>query len=284
MSQEKYLNNYVDLLKNTLNDQVARNLQMQANLKTQEEIMGEMSTQLQSTLQQLQEKQTGSNEVVVQREQELLQSYNNDLSNLQASYNAYIEGINQNYSEQFQKAQNEYENLLLQYNELKSKNENIEENEIEANKKKLEAYKKELELLNKYIEFYEKNNNELVQDLQKNSKIFEEFKKTASEKENTLVTEKLKLEKECKRLTDVLNSRLENIEIERVNQEIKTLDLFNKSVSEELRNKENEIRRLQQEFYDDKVKTELKNFEKINKKLLKENEDLKQKMKIILLS
>ena len=81
-----------------------------------------------------------------QREQELLQSYNNDLSNLQASYNAYIEGINQNYSEQFQKAQNEYENLLLQYNELKSKNENIEENEIEANKKKLEAYKKELEL------------------------------------------------------------------------------------------------------------------------------------------
>ena len=219
-----------------------------------------------------------------QREQELLQSYNNDLSNLQASYNAHIEGINQNYSEQFQKAQNEYENLLLQYNELKSKNENIEENEIEANKKKFEAYKKDLELLNKNIELYKKNNNELVQDLQKNSKIFEEFKKTASEKENTLVTEKLKLEKECKRLTDVLNSRLENIEIERVNQEIKTLDLFNKSVSEELRNKENEIRRLQQEFYDDKVKTELKNFEEINKKLLKENEDLKQQMKIILLS
>ena len=219
-----------------------------------------------------------------QREQELLQSYNNELSNVQASYKGHLEVINQNYSEQFQKAQNEYENLLLQYNELKSKNENIEENEIEANKKKLEAYKKELELLNKNIEFYKKNNNELVHDFQKNSKIFEEFKKTASEKENTLVTEKLKLEKECKRLTDVLNSRLENIEIERVNQEIKTLDLFNKSVSEELRNKENEIRRLQQEFYDDKVKTELKNFEEINKKLLKENEDLKQKMKIILLS
>ena len=76
MSQEKYLNNYVDLLKNTLNDQVARNLQLQANLKTQEEIMNEMSTQLQSTIQQLQEKQSGSNEVVVQREQELLGQIN----------------------------------------------------------------------------------------------------------------------------------------------------------------------------------------------------------------
>lgn len=76
MSQEKYLNNYVDLLKNTLNDQVARNLQLQANLKTQEEIMNEMSTQLQSTIQQLQEKQNGSNEVVVQREQELLGQIN----------------------------------------------------------------------------------------------------------------------------------------------------------------------------------------------------------------
>ena len=205
-----------------------------------------------------------------QREQQLLQSYNNELLKLQASYNAHIEGINQNYSEQFQKAQNEYENLLLQYNELKSKNENIEENEIEAYKKKLEAYKKELELLNKNIEFYKKNNNELVHDLQKNSKIFEEFKKTAGEKENTLVTEKLKLEKECKRLTDVLNSRIENIENERVNQELKTLVFFNKSVSEELRNQENETRRLQQEFYDDKVKIELKYFEEINKKLLKE--------------
>ena len=112
----------------------------------------------------------------------------------------------------------------------------------------------------------------------------EEFKKTAGEKENKLETEKLKLEKECKRLTDVLNSRLENIENERVSQELKTLEFFNKSVSEELRNQENETRRLQQEFYDDKVKTELKNFEEINKKLLKENEDLKQKMKIILLS
>jgi chromosome segregation ATPase len=76
MSQEKYLNNYVDLLKNTLNDQVARNLQLQANLKTQEEIMNEMSNQLQSTIQQLQEKQNGSNEVVVQREQELLGQIN----------------------------------------------------------------------------------------------------------------------------------------------------------------------------------------------------------------
>ena len=76
MSQEKYLNNYVELLKNTLNDQVARNLQLQANLKTQEEIMTEMSTQLQSTIQQLQEKQSGSNEVVVQREQELLGQVN----------------------------------------------------------------------------------------------------------------------------------------------------------------------------------------------------------------
>jgi chromosome segregation ATPase len=76
MSQEKYLNNYVDLLKNTLNDQVARNLQLQANLKTQEEIMNDMSNQLQSTIQQLQEKQNGSNEVVVQREQELLGQIN----------------------------------------------------------------------------------------------------------------------------------------------------------------------------------------------------------------
>ena len=71
MSQEKYLNHYVDLLKSTLNDQISRNLQLQATTKTQEEIMKEMNVDLQTLTQQVQQLQNTASESVGEKENEL---------------------------------------------------------------------------------------------------------------------------------------------------------------------------------------------------------------------
>jgi len=71
MSQEKFMNHYVDILKSTLNDQVTRNLQLQATAKTQTEIIGEMNTQLTELANQVQAGNAELQDTATQREQEL---------------------------------------------------------------------------------------------------------------------------------------------------------------------------------------------------------------------
>jgi hypothetical protein len=76
MSQEKYMSNYVDLLKSTLNDQISRNLQLQATAKTQGEIITEMSAQVTNAAENLQVENSQALALATQKQQELSEQVN----------------------------------------------------------------------------------------------------------------------------------------------------------------------------------------------------------------
>lgn len=76
MSQEKYMSNYVDLLKTTLNDQIGRNLQLQATAKTQGEIITEMSAQVTNAAENLQVENSQALVLATQKQQELMEQVN----------------------------------------------------------------------------------------------------------------------------------------------------------------------------------------------------------------
>ena len=76
MSQEKYMSNYVDLLKTTLNDQIGRNLQLQATAKTQGEIITEMSAQVTNAAENLQVENSQALVLATQKQQELVEQVN----------------------------------------------------------------------------------------------------------------------------------------------------------------------------------------------------------------
>ena len=73
MSQEKYMSNYVDLLKSTLNDQIGRNLQLQATAKTQGDIITEMNAQLTNAAENLQVENSQALILATQKQQELME-------------------------------------------------------------------------------------------------------------------------------------------------------------------------------------------------------------------
>jgi len=73
MSQEKYMSNYVDLLKSTLNDQIGRNLQLQATAKTQGDIITEMNAQLTNADENLQAENSQALILATQKQQELME-------------------------------------------------------------------------------------------------------------------------------------------------------------------------------------------------------------------
>ena len=76
MSQEKYMSNYVDLLKTTLNDQIGRNLQLQATAKTQGEIITEMNAQVTNAAENLQVENSQALVLAAQKQQELMEQVN----------------------------------------------------------------------------------------------------------------------------------------------------------------------------------------------------------------
>ena len=76
MSQEKYMSNYVDLLKTTLNDQIGRNLQLQATAKTQGEIITEMNAQVTNAAENLQVENSQALVLATQKQQELMEQVN----------------------------------------------------------------------------------------------------------------------------------------------------------------------------------------------------------------
>ena len=49
MSNETYVNHYIEILTNTLTDALLRNISMQANLKVNEGVVGEFQSQIESS-------------------------------------------------------------------------------------------------------------------------------------------------------------------------------------------------------------------------------------------
>ena len=156
MSQEKYINHYVDLLKSTLNDQISRNLQLQATAKTQEEIMKEMNTQLQSLGQQVQELQSAATETAGQKEQELtkqveqLKNQITQLSQARQNDNRAKSDESRNLNSKIAELQNQ----LSQPNPLQG--------ELSGYKQLTEDLKSELLSVNKELAIMESLRNQLI--------------------------------------------------------------------------------------------------------------------------
>ena len=156
MSQEKYLNHYVDLLKSTLNDQISRNLQLQATAKTQEEIMKEMNTQLQSLGQQVQELQNTASESVGEKEDEL----NRQVEQLKNQINQ----LNQSRQNDMKSRSDETRNLNSKISELQNQlsQPNPLSGEVSGYKKLVDDLKAELLSLNKELGIMESLRNQLI--------------------------------------------------------------------------------------------------------------------------
>ena len=156
MSQEKYLNHYVDLLKSTLNDQISRNLQLQATVKTQEEIMKEMNTQLQSLGQQVQELQNTASESVGEKENEL----NKQVEQLKNQINQ----LNQSRQNDMKSRSDETRNLNSKISELQNQlsQPNPLSGEVSGYKKLVDDLKAELLSLNKEVALMESLRNQLI--------------------------------------------------------------------------------------------------------------------------
>ena len=156
MSQEKYLNHYVDLLKSTLNDQISRNLQLQATVKTQEEIMKEMNTQLQSLGQQVQELQNTASESVGEKEDEL----NRQVERLKNQINQ----LNQSRQNDMKSRSDETRNLNSKISELQNQlsQPNPLSGEVSGYKKLVDDLKAELLSLNKEVALMESLRNQLI--------------------------------------------------------------------------------------------------------------------------
>jgi hypothetical protein len=156
MSQEKYLNHYVDLLKSTLNDQISRNLQLQATAKTQEEIMKEMNTELQSLGQQVQQLQNTAQESVGQREDEL----NKQVEQLKNQVNQ----LNQTRQNDMKMRTDESKNLNSRIAELQNQlaQPNPLQGELSGYKQLTEDLKAELISVNKEVAIMESLRNQLI--------------------------------------------------------------------------------------------------------------------------
>ena len=200
--------------------------------------------------------------------------------------NEEINQINSNFLMKIKENETKILKIEQEKNQLENEKKLLEKKiqSLSDYPKNVEKFVTENEKLKKNIEYYSKNNNELVQDLQKKSKLLEESQKQALNHKKELETEILKLQAECDRLSRILNDRIEQIETERLLKEIKTLENFNKNIREELTTKENEIKRLKQDYSYDKLLSELKSFENLNFSLTEENESLKEKIKLILLN
>jgi chromosome segregation ATPase len=156
MSQEKYLNHYVELLKSTLNDQISRNLQLQATAKTQEEIMKEMNVDLQTLTQQVQQLQNTASESVGEKENEL----NKQVEQLKNQINQ----LNQSRQNDMKSRSDETRNLNSKISELQNQltQPNPLSGEVNGYKKLVDDLKDELLSLNKEVALMESLRNQLI--------------------------------------------------------------------------------------------------------------------------
>ena len=156
MSQEKYLNHYVDLLKSTLNDQISRNLQLQATTKTQEEIMKEMNVDLQTLTQQVQQLQNTASESVGEKENEL----NKRVEQLKNQINQ----LNQSRQNDMKSRSDETRNLNSKISELQNQltQPNPLSGEVSGYKKLVDDLKIELLNVNKELGIMESLRNQLI--------------------------------------------------------------------------------------------------------------------------
>ena len=130
---------------------------------------------------------------------------------------------------------------------------------------------------------YRNTNIKFIHDLNEAKTLYENDRNKYFEEKKIIETEILKLKNDNKRLTDLLETNLQSKQDENLLEEIKTLKNFLDKIQNDLKAKNNEIKRLRQEFISEKTNLELERFQELNKKLSEENKDLKEKIKCLLI-
>jgi chromosome segregation ATPase len=138
MSNENYVNYYVEILSSTMTDAIVRNVSLQANAKVTNEIIEAQAKELEELRNQIENSSNNMNSQIGQLQEEIKNKHQ------------HIEGLNKQIND-FSSLKTEYENVKHQVNHIDTfRNELIKERDL--HQKTREDYEKQIAVLNKKIE------------------------------------------------------------------------------------------------------------------------------------
>jgi chromosome segregation ATPase len=129
MSQEKYVEQYLDILTKTMQDSIIKNISLQANLKVTEGIIKELQDGSSSTIQSLQKKVDELNVTVANSQKELNSLRDNKIS----AENSRLQHL-QITVDDLRKKLTDYEIIKKEYEEVKHQVQHIDTFRNELNK------------------------------------------------------------------------------------------------------------------------------------------------------
>jgi len=129
MSQEKYVEQYLDILTKTMQDSIIKNISLQANLKVTEGVIKELQDGSSSTIQSLQKKIDELNVTVASSQKELNSLRDNKIS----AENSRLQHL-QTTVDDLRKKLTDYEVIKKEYEEVKHQVQHIDTFRNELNK------------------------------------------------------------------------------------------------------------------------------------------------------
>lgn len=129
MSQEKYVEQYLDILTKTMQDSIIKNISLQANLKVTEGVIKELQDGSSSTIQSLQKKIDELNVTVANSQKELNSLRDNKIS----AENSRLQHL-QTTVDDLRKKLTDYEVIKKEYEEVKHQVQHIDTFRNELNK------------------------------------------------------------------------------------------------------------------------------------------------------
>jgi len=129
MSQEKYVEQYLDILTKTMQDSIIKNISLQANLKVTEGVIKELQDGSSSTIQSLQKKIDELNVTVANSQKELNSLRDNKIS----AENSRLQNL-QITVDDLRKKLTDYEVIKKEYEEVKLQVQHIDTFRNELNK------------------------------------------------------------------------------------------------------------------------------------------------------
>ena len=150
MSNEKYLNYYVEVLTGTMTDAVIRNISLQANARVTESVINDQVKKNEDLIKQV----NLLNDEIKQLKESNQQSENTKITELENKVKGHLDTINHLNIQltELSKMKNEYENVKHQVNHVETfKKELIKERD--DHQKTHEDYKNKIKELNNQIEY-----------------------------------------------------------------------------------------------------------------------------------
>ncbi len=163
MSQEKYVEQYLDILTKTMQDSIIKNISLQANLKVTEGVIKELQDGSSSTIQSLQKKVDELNVTVANSQKELNSLRDNKIS----AENSRLQHL-QTTVDDLRKKLVDHEIVKREYEEVKHQVQHIEtfKNELNKTRDKLQSiddvHKIEIEKIKSEYEYTIKELNDQI--------------------------------------------------------------------------------------------------------------------------